>query len=47
MKLAPDFTIKAYMAGLSFSDPEVLTRIETGLRKAGLPGVASVPESPL
>jgi TolB-like protein/Tfp pilus assembly protein PilF len=37
IRLAPDFSIKAYMAGLSFSDPEVLTRMEAGLRKAGLP----------
>ena len=37
LRLAPDFSIKAYMKGLSFSDPEVLTRMEEGLRKAGLP----------
>ena len=37
LRLAPDFSIKAYMKGLSFSDPEVLTRMEDGLRKAGLP----------
>ena len=37
LRLAPDFSIKAYMKGLSFSDPEILTRMEEGLRKAGLP----------
>jgi adenylate cyclase len=37
LRLAPDFSIKAYMKGLSFSNPEVLTRMEEGLRKAGLP----------
>ena len=37
LRLAPNFSIKAYMNGLSFSDPEVLTRMEAGLRKAGLP----------
>ena len=37
LRLAPDFSIKAYMEGLSFSDPEVLSRMEEGLRKAGLP----------
>jgi adenylate cyclase len=37
LRLAPDFSVKAYMAGISFSDPEVLTRMENGLLKAGLP----------
>ncbi len=37
LRLAPKFSIKAYMAGLSFRDPQVLTRMEDGLRKAGLP----------
>ncbi len=37
LRLAPDFSIEAYMKGLSFSNPEVLTRMEEGLRKAGLP----------
>ncbi len=37
LRLSPDFSIKAYMNGLSFSDPKVLTRMEDGLRKAGLP----------
>jgi len=36
-RLAPDFSIRTYMAGLSFSDPGVLQRMESGLRKAGLP----------
>ena len=38
LRLAPDFSIKAYMEGLSFSNPEILVRMEEGLRKAGLPG---------
>ena len=37
LRLSPDFSIKAYMDRLSFSDPAVLTRMEEGLRKAGLP----------
>jgi adenylate cyclase len=37
LRLAPDFSIKAYMEGLSFSNPEVLIRMEEGLRRAGLP----------
>jgi adenylate cyclase len=37
LRLAPDFSIKAYMEGLSFSNPEVLARMEKGLQKAGLP----------
>lgn len=37
LRLAPNFSIKAYMKGLSFSDPDILTRMEDGLRKAGLP----------
>ncbi|MCP4978970.1 MAG: tetratricopeptide repeat protein [Gammaproteobacteria bacterium] len=37
LRLAPDFSIKAYMKGLSFSDPGILNRMEEGLRKAGLP----------
>jgi len=37
LRLSPDFSIKTYMNGLSFSDPKVLTRMEEGLRKAGLP----------
>ena len=36
LRLTPDFSIKAYMKGLSFSDPEILIRMESGLRKAGL-----------
>ena len=36
-RLAPDFSIRIYMAGLSFSDPGILQRMESGLRKAGLP----------
>jgi tetratricopeptide (TPR) repeat protein len=36
-RLAPDFSIRTYMIGLSFSDPAVLQRMESGLRKAGLP----------
>jgi adenylate cyclase len=37
LRLAPEFSIRAYMQGLSFRDPQVLIRIEEGLRKAGLP----------
>ena len=37
LRLAPEFSIQAYMKGLSFSNPDVLTRMEEGLRKAGLP----------
>jgi adenylate cyclase len=37
LRLAPEFSIKAYMKGLSFSNPEILERMEEGLRKAGLP----------
>ena len=37
LRLSPDFSIKTYMAGLSFRDPEVTARFEDGLRKAGLP----------
>jgi len=37
LRLVPGFSIKGYMDGLSFSDPEVLIRIEAGMRKAGLP----------
>jgi len=37
LRLAPKFSIKAYMAGLSFRDPQVLTRMEDGLHKSGLP----------
>lgn len=36
-RLVSDFSIKAYMDGLSFSDPAVLAHMEDGLRKAGLP----------
>ncbi|MDC1286481.1 adenylate/guanylate cyclase domain-containing protein [Gammaproteobacteria bacterium] len=37
LRLAPGFSIQAYMKGLSFSNPDVLIRMEAGLRKAGLP----------
>jgi TolB-like protein len=37
LRLKPDFSIKKYMAGLSYGDPSVTARIEDGLRKAGLP----------
>ena len=36
-RLAPDFTIGAYLQELSFRDDEILQRIENGLRSAGLP----------
>ncbi len=37
LRLSPDFSIKKYMEGLSYRDPEELARFENGLRKAGLP----------
>jgi adenylate cyclase len=37
LRLSPNFSIKAYTEGLSFSNPEVITRMEEGLRKVGLP----------
>lgn len=37
LRLAPDFSIRAYTADLSFQDPEVLSRISEGLTRAGLP----------
>ena len=37
LRLKPDFSIEAYMDGLSYRDPSVLSRIEEGLRQAGLP----------
>jgi adenylate cyclase len=37
LRLNPDFSIKKYIAGLSYRDPAELTRFEDGLRKAGLP----------
>jgi adenylate cyclase len=37
LRIDPDFSIKAYMAGLSYKDPAVTARFEDGLRKAGLP----------
>ncbi len=36
-RLEPNFSIKAYMEGLSYRNPSDLARIEEGLRKAGLP----------
>jgi len=36
-RLIPNFSIKAYTEGLSFSNPEIITRMEEGLRKVGLP----------
>ncbi len=33
----PNFSIKTYVAGLSYRDPAVSARFENGLRKAGLP----------
>jgi adenylate cyclase len=37
LRLDPDFSIKRYMAGLSYRDPAVTARFEDGLRNAGLP----------
>ena len=36
-RLEPEFSIKAYMEGLSYRNPSDLARIEEGLKKAGLP----------
>ena len=36
-RLNPDFSIKTYVAGLSYRDPAELARFENGLRKVGLP----------
>ena len=36
MRLDPDFSIESYIACLSFRDPDVLQRMQTGLQKAGL-----------
>jgi TolB-like protein/Tfp pilus assembly protein PilF len=38
----PDFTIKAYTAGLSYRNPSDLERIADGLRQAGLPEQSSI-----
>ncbi len=38
----PDFTIKAYTAGLSYRNPSDLERIAKGLRQAGLPEQSSI-----
>ena len=37
LSIDPDFSIKTYMAGLSYRDPAESARFEEGLRKAGLP----------
>ncbi len=37
LSIDPDFSIKTYVAGLSYRDPAVSTRFGEGLRKAGLP----------
>ncbi len=37
LRLDPDFSIKKYIAELSYRDPEESARFEDGLRKAGLP----------
>jgi adenylate cyclase len=37
LRLNPDFSIKEYMAGLSYRDSVEMERFETGLRKVGLP----------
>ncbi len=37
LRLHPEFSIKKYVARLSYRDPAEITRFEDGLRKAGLP----------
>jgi len=37
LRLAPDFSIRDYMQGLSYRNQEDALRVEEGLRKAGLP----------
>ncbi len=37
LRIDPDFSIKKYMAGLSYRDPAVTARFEDGLRKVGVP----------
>jgi adenylate cyclase len=37
LRLDPNFSIAAYMGGLSYKNPEDRVRFEDGLRKAGLP----------
>ena len=37
LRLAPDFSIRDYMQGLSYRNQEDSLRVEEGLRKAGLP----------
>jgi tetratricopeptide (TPR) repeat protein len=37
LRIAPDFSIKRYMDGLSYKDLSESARFENGLRKAGLP----------
>ena len=36
LRLEPNFSVGSYMEGLSYRNPADLTRIEDGLRKAGL-----------
>lgn len=35
-RLAPDFSVKNYLEQVSFQNPEILRRMESGLRNAGL-----------
>ena len=37
LRMAPGFSIREYMAGLSYRNPEDSRRVERGLRRAGLP----------
>ena len=37
LRLAPDFSVDAYVQGLSFKDREIIGRMESGMLKSGLP----------
>ncbi len=37
LRLAPDFSVDAYVQGLSFKDRQIVDRMESGMLKSGLP----------